>query len=340
MNEYKKNNVHDKSYKDLFSNKETFLNLIQSFISDTWGNELNKDDLVLVNKSYILSDYEEQESDIVYKAKLGDEEVYFYMLLEFQSSVDFRMPIRLLLYMIEIWREVLKNTESKKFKRKAFRLPAIVPIVLYNGKNKWTAARSLKEVISNSEIFAESILDFKYEVIDINRYNKKDLYDKQNISSAIFLLDQDINRIEFYDRLKDIVVGFNNLSIEDKLQLKHWLINANKEEDNFKDNIEKIFNADKREVLDMTSNISKGLEKLKEDGIREGKIKGKEEGKIEGKIEGKTEILIKQLNKKFKALPKEYIEKIKVLPEDMVENIATDIFEIERVQDLEKYFQN
>ncbi|MHC1682293.1 MAG: Rpn family recombination-promoting nuclease/putative transposase [Clostridiaceae bacterium] len=77
MNKSKKNNIHDKSYKDLFSNKETFLSLIQSFVSDTWGNQINKENLVLVNKSYLLADYEELESDIVYKARLGDSEVYF-----------------------------------------------------------------------------------------------------------------------------------------------------------------------------------------------------------------------------------------------------------------------
>ena len=83
MSENNKNNIHDKSYKDLFSNKETFLNLIQTFVSNTWGNKFTKENLVLVDKSYVLSDYEELESDIVYKAKLGDEEVFFYMLLEF-----------------------------------------------------------------------------------------------------------------------------------------------------------------------------------------------------------------------------------------------------------------
>ena len=266
MNEINKNNIHDKSYKDLFSNKETFLNLIQSFVSNTWENKLTKENLILVNKSYILSDYEEQESDIVYKANFNGNDVFFYVLLEFQSSVDFRMPIRLLLYMIEIWRDILRNTELKEFKRKTFRLPSIVPIVLYNGKKKWTAAKELKHAISNSDVFGDNILNFKYEFIDINSYEKEELYNKQNISSAIFLLDQNINRIEFYNRLKDIIIGFNNLSIEEKMHLKHWLVNINTEENNFKDNIEKIFNTDKQEVLNMTSNISKGLEKLKEDG--------------------------------------------------------------------------
>ena len=225
MNEINRVNIHDKSYKDLFSNKETFLNLIQSFVSNTWGNKLTKDNLVLVNKSYILSDYEEQESDIVYKANFDGNDVFFYVLLEFQSSVDFRMPIRLLLYMIEIWRDILRNTELKEFKMKTFRLPSIVPIVLYNGKKKWTAAKELKHAISNSDVFGDNILNFKYEFIDINSYEKEELYNKQNISSAIFLLNQNINRIEFYNRLKDIIIGFNNLSIEEKMHLKHWLVN-------------------------------------------------------------------------------------------------------------------
>ncbi|MHC1682294.1 MAG: Rpn family recombination-promoting nuclease/putative transposase [Clostridiaceae bacterium] len=179
------------------------------------------------------------------------------------------MPIRLLLYMIEIWREILKDTENKKFRQKSFKLPAVVPIVLYNGSKRWTAAKSLKEVISNSEIFEENILDFKYTLLDINRYEKEELYKKDNISSAIFLLDQDVDRIEFYDRLKDIVVRFSKLTVEEKAYLKHWLVNANLDEDNFKDNIEKIFSANKGEVLQMTSNISKGLEKLKEEGAKE-----------------------------------------------------------------------
>lgn len=109
--------------------------------------------------------------------------------------------------MIEIWREILKNTELKEFKRKNFRLPAIVPIILYNGTNKWTVAKELKDIISNSEVFADNILNFKYEFIDINIYGKDELYNKQDISSAIFLLDQNINRIEFYNRLKDIIIG-------------------------------------------------------------------------------------------------------------------------------------
>ena len=40
---------------------------------------LKAEDLTLVNKSFISSDYEECESDIVYTAKLGDNEAIFLL---------------------------------------------------------------------------------------------------------------------------------------------------------------------------------------------------------------------------------------------------------------------
>ena len=154
------NNIHDKSYKDLFSNKELFISLIQNFVKSSWGKELSKENITLVNKSYVLSDYEELESDIVYKATIGNSEVIFYILLEFQSSVDYSMPIRLFLYMSEIWREVLKNTGKNDVKRKDFRLPAIIPLVLYNGEYKWSVEKSFKNIISKSKLFGKNIVDF------------------------------------------------------------------------------------------------------------------------------------------------------------------------------------
>jgi hypothetical protein len=61
------------------------------------------------------------------------------------------------------------------------------------------------------------------------------------------------------------------------------------------------------------------------------------EGIKEGETKGKAEMLLKQLMKKFKKLPDEYKNKIKGLPEDTLEVIATDIFDMEKVEDLEKY---
>jgi hypothetical protein len=44
------------------------------------------------------------------------------------------MSFRLLQYMLEVWRDAFNDTPEKERKRKSFRLPAIVPAVLYNGE--------------------------------------------------------------------------------------------------------------------------------------------------------------------------------------------------------------
>ena len=95
--EYKKDidHIHDKSYKDLYSKKEVAIDLFKSFFNEEWTKYLTTENLTLVNKSFVTSDYEETEADIVYKANINNKEVIFYILLEFQSTVDYRMPLRL-----------------------------------------------------------------------------------------------------------------------------------------------------------------------------------------------------------------------------------------------------
>ncbi len=268
-------NIHDKSYKDLFSNKELLVTMIQSFIKSSWGNEITKDNLELVNKSYILSDYEELESDIVYKANIDNSEVIFYILLEMQSSVDYSMPIRLFLYMGEIWRGILKDTEKNKVKSKEFKLPAIVPLVMYNGEDNWTTEKKFRNIINKSQLFGNNIIDFEYILIDINRYKKEELMQLGNVVSAVFLLDQKVDIEEFINRVKDIAVGFNDLNGDQKLLLKHWLKNTLSEEikDSFGNRIEDILVSSKEEALVMTSNISKTIketfEKVREEGVED-----------------------------------------------------------------------
>lgn len=58
----------------------------------------------------------------------------------------------------------------------------------------------------------------------------------------------------------------------------------------------------------------------------------------DGMNRGKAELLIKQLMKKFKKVPTEYKEKIMSLPQETLELIATDIFDLNSIEDLNQYF--
>ena len=206
------NNIHDKGYKDLYSNQEVFVNLVKDTLNYNWATKIKPSDLILVDKSYILPNYHDKESDIVYRAKIGDEEVIFFVLLEFQSTVDYSMPIRLFFYISEILRREV-DPEIIKSKNKNIKIPAVVPIVLYNGKKPWDAEVSFRKIVSKEELFGNSIIDFTYNIIDINNnYSKDTLLTLKSVTGAIFLLDQKINEEEFLERIKLIALTFDKMS--------------------------------------------------------------------------------------------------------------------------------
>ncbi|MCK8824103.1 DUF4351 domain-containing protein [Fuchsiella alkaliacetigena] len=63
-----------------------------------------------------------------------------------------------------------------------------------------------------------------------------------------------------------------------------------------------------------------------------------EEGKKEGKIEQLQETVFKLLTKKIGKLPKKYKESLKDLEKEELEIIRDDIFDIEKLEDIDKYF--
>ena len=280
--------IHDKSYKDLYSKKEIAIDLFKSLVSQEWTEYLVPENLTLINKSYITADYEELESDIVYKANLNNREVYFYILLEFQSTVDYRMPLRLLFYMCEILREHAVNAKHKKYD-KNIKIPAVLPIVLYNGEQKWDVPREFRKMIYNEDLFGSNILNFTYDVFDISndeKFNKEELLISKNVQAAIFLLEKTGDALEFLEKMKVVSLYSKYLSQIEVNAIKIWIENNITKQ--ISDSAINILQANKMEVELMIGRagfISEEMRvKVKEE--REKAIKEvREEGRKEVKIE-------------------------------------------------------
>ncbi|HEX3044947.1 MAG TPA: Rpn family recombination-promoting nuclease/putative transposase [Bacillota bacterium] len=195
---------HDKGYKNLLSYKEIFLELLESFVDQGWVTELDHKQISRINKRFVYPEFIEKEADIIYQLKINGHEVIFYLLLELQSKVDFEMPYRLLQYMIGVWNDRIKNVGRDVTKLKAFKLPVIVPIVLYNGEGSWTACRSFKETLEGAERFGEYVVDYRYILINVNQYTKERLLQTSNLISTVFLLEQAIDEAEYIRRFQTL----------------------------------------------------------------------------------------------------------------------------------------
>ena len=99
----------DSAYKYLFSNKRIFHQLLTSFVPEEFVKGLSPDDLYPVDKSFISEEFTKRESDLIYRVKRGDREVYIYILIEFQSTPDKTIAARTLSYIMRLYETILQT---------------------------------------------------------------------------------------------------------------------------------------------------------------------------------------------------------------------------------------
>ena len=170
-------NPHDKGYKRIFSIKKNFLDFIKKYIGLEWMMALEEKDLELIDKEFITDQFDTYESDLVYKVYTKNGIIYLFFLLELQSYNDFSMPFRLLVYMTAIWIDYFKYCDKNERRRKDYRLPAIMPIVLHNGEQNWTASCSFSQMIDHAELFGKYVVDFEYALVSVNKLTESEIID-------------------------------------------------------------------------------------------------------------------------------------------------------------------
>lgn len=270
-------NKHDKSYKIFLKNKSNFLDLLKSFVKESWVEQIDEDDLEAVDNSFILKDYKEKECDIVYKVKLKGKQVYIYLLLELQSTVDYTMPFRLLIYLVELLKIIFSNTDENFRNSKKFKLPSVIPLVVYNGEAAWTAHTSFKAMQSDSELFGNNVINFEYILFEINNYSDEELERIGNLIASVFLLDKKATPKEFIVKFKRIIKILKKLKPEQAARFKEWIKRViitkfpEKEKKEIEDSLDK---AEWLEVIDVISNI----EIMWDESMEEAKKQGEERG--------------------------------------------------------------
>ncbi|WP_018085981.1 Rpn family recombination-promoting nuclease/putative transposase [Desulfurispora thermophila] len=317
---------HDKGYKYLFKNKDAFLQLLRSFVPATWVQSIDPQCLVLVDKSYITQEFADKEADIVYRLKSTEDDVIFYVLLELQSTVDYLMPFRLLLYMVEIWREVYSNTPQNERESKNFRLPAIVPLVLYNGRPRWTAATSFQDILAGNEQFAGHLLNFNYELISVQSYSDQHLMRLANLVAAVFMLDKSRNLKQVFKTLRRLQRVLSQMTPDDFQRFKTFLrkIIAPYLSEKEQARVEEILQqAGPEEGKVMVTNIERILAESMADaeqrgiqqGIAQGMAQGMAQGLARGELKKARESALAALRE---GLDPQLVSKITGLPQEEV----------------------
>lgn len=180
---------HDTEYKKLFSHARAVEELLRGFLGEDWCDRLDFTTLQRVGSSFVTDDFRERHSDVIWRLRFqGEPEGWFYvyLLLEFQSTPDPFMAVRLLVYVGLLLQEII---EKKKLSPKR-KLPAVLPIVAYNGKRPWSSPLSLSDLFVPMPAGLQARLpQLCYQVLDANRLDldRPDL--DGNLAAALFRLE-------------------------------------------------------------------------------------------------------------------------------------------------------
>ena len=111
--------------------------------------------------------------------------IYLYLLLEFQSTPDDTMPMRMLQYVAALYDHLLRS----KAVDIADGLPPVLPIVLYNGDARWRQSSELYSLIRpHPPVLKPFQPQLKFWLLDERPFPPAELEDMQRVMAAIFVL--------------------------------------------------------------------------------------------------------------------------------------------------------
>ena len=205
-------------------------------------------------------------------------DVYLFLLLEFQSSVDQFMAFRMLQYLIQLYHSL------KKQNPKLTSLPPVFPLVLYNGEQSWTAPVQFADLI-HPPIAGAYIPKFEYFKLAENEFKRDELLGLKNLISALFLIET--SPVADYPSTMEQVVGILETAHPVLYkELVRWLWHTIGQE--APPELDKLPMT--KEVPTMlAAELQREREAIRQQSLLEGLQKGKLEGKHEGKLEGKKE---------------------------------------------------
>ena len=313
------NHPHDKIFRSILEDKSQIINIINKVINTS--KEITENEIQIYNSSYISERFENKESDIVYKMK----EKNIFFLIEHQSKIDYKMPIRILNYEIEIIRQAIGIKKIGKNSK----LPVIVPIVIYTGKGKWRAALKIEEYQENSEGYRINTLG-EYNLIDINDYSIKDLEKNETFLAKLMIIEKSGSKEELISNLTKIV---ENEKEAKNIKLLYRIINyvlrekiGNKMTEEL---LEKLKGGNKNmglAVMDMLEREERELQKKIRKSCREAKQQGRSIGIIEGKKTGRMEEKIEVVKEMLKNNIKDaIIKKVTHIEEKELEKLKSEI---------------
>jgi Putative transposase, YhgA-like len=254
--------------------------LVREFVPEALAANLDFSGLQRVNPKFYggRRSGRRRESDVIWRLPTCEgTDIYFYLLIEFQSRSDWWMAVRAQIYQGLLWQQVIAERGLKA----GARLPPLLLLVLYNGVKRWKAATDIRQLIA---LAPDSPLwpwqpQVRYYLLDMGACPRDDLARRTSVAALLFRLEQPSSSEQLKELVGEVVGWFRRHP--DYTDLRRL----------FTELVRRAFTElgetgpIPEDLLEMKTNLE-GLGKTwKRQWLAEGEAKGKTEGILEGKAE-------------------------------------------------------
>jgi len=321
---------HDTIYKLLFSHDRMIQDLLVGFLPEQWISALDLESLEKMNGSYVTDDLRGRHGDAVWRIRWGEEWLYVYLLLEFQSSVDRFMALRIMVYTGLLHQDLIRRGELGADRR----LPSVLPVVLYNGERRWRAPTDMRALVQPPPDGLERFQpDQAFLLIDEGAYSADDRQPINNLVAALFRLEHHRSSDEVAGLLQLLVkwlsgpeqAGLRRAYLEWlRRRLPKWFPGETFPEMH-----------DLQEAYEMITNrFEEWKERQRLAGVAQGVEQGRAQGVELGRLEGERALVLRLIEHRFGDAPPTLRLRLQNASQAELEHLADRVLDAASVDDL------
>ncbi|MBF0179160.1 MAG: Rpn family recombination-promoting nuclease/putative transposase [Magnetococcales bacterium] len=316
----------DSLYHRFFAHPEMVADLLRAFLDPAMLGELDLEHLRRHNTKFTARKGERRRSDVVWEIPTHQGgSIFVLLLLEFQSEVVEWMALRIDVYVGLLYQQLVSERKLKE----ADGLPPVLPIVLFNGKPRWNAATSLRDLIRLPT--ASSLWrfqpDMRYYLIDEGAYLEEVLEGSPYLTAILFRMEHPGNLEVMVRAARDVTAWFAKHPDGPPVkQLFHELLLAGLTRLQA-DPLPAIPDDLQEVVIMLTAHIEQWAKDYEKKALDY-----EQKGRLDGERKGGMEILLDLLQDRFGSVPDWVRSKLVEADLNTLKSWSRRIFEAEKIE--------
>ncbi len=314
---------HDALYHRFFSDPAIVAQLLREFVAGPWLDGLDLDAMERLATTFHADKGKPRVGDMVWRMPRRDGgDAYVMLLLEFQSTPEHWMALRMMVYAGLLWQQLVREKRLLPDGK----LPPILPVVLYNGDPRWKAPRTLQDLIGlpNDSPLWQWQPGMRYHLIDEGAFRPGDLEARDGLPALLFRLENSPGPSQLVGLASEVLAWFAShpgFSAARKVLVE--LLGAA-----IAPYAPGIRVPD--ELLEVRNMLATRMEKWMEESKQQGRL----EGEQRGRQSGKAALLLRMLEHRFGVLPEWARDRVLMADTDTMEEWGLRVLDAASLDDV------